>query len=327
MKHRTDLHEKFVKELFKKVPQRPMLINTILDILHLERESVSRRLSEKVQFSVREVGILAQELDISLDSILNYDTQFHWMPFILESPLGYQSMETIYDIIENTIAQMNETLKNSAEYGIITNAIPLEFYVNFPYLMKFSFFKWGQYFIGTEEFNSFSTWELPHRIVRLKEPVKSLISKMSNSLYIWDHSIIWTLMGEIEYFYKMNVLTIEDVKNIKNDLKDLLNLMEKHLKGISKTDFVPQNTSFYISNINLGTTCWYLFSEKKRISFHNSSFTISTPINNSTESHNRIKNWIDSFKNISVLISGCGELERRSFFNKQHKIIDEYFSC
>ena len=84
----ANLHKEFIKELNNRIPQRSELVSKISDILHIEREPVSRRLSEKVQFSVREMGVIARELEISLDSMLYQNTPYHWIPLILESPLG-----------------------------------------------------------------------------------------------------------------------------------------------------------------------------------------------------------------------------------------------
>ena len=320
-----NLHEEFIKELRKRVPHRSELVSKISDILHIERESASRRLSEKVQFSVREMGLISRKLEISLDSMLYANTPYHWIPLILESPLDSRNLESLCVLMENTLAMMNEVVlqESPTEYGSTINALPLEYYIGYPHLRKFMFFKWGQYRIGTDDYNNFSTWELPDRIVQLNKIIKPLVNGIHHTMYIWDESLIWTLVGEINYFRKMNVISVEDMELIKKDLIDLLVRLEKHLKGTLKLDIHPQNLSFYISNINLGITCWYMFSEEQQLSSFNSHF-ISSANNNNLQGHTRLKNWINSFKNISVLISGSGELERRLFFAKQHNIIDSF---
>ena len=319
-----NLHEEFVKELSKRVPKRSELISEISDLLHLEREPISRRLSQKVQFSIREMGIIARELEISLDSMLYENTPYYWAPLILESPLGSRNLEPLCGLMENTLTMMDEIVQQGpTEYGSIINTLPLEYYIEYPSLRKFMFFKWGQYCIGTDDYNDFSTWELPDRIIQLKEIIKPLVNGIYHTMYIWDESLIWTLVGELNYFRKMNIISVEDMKLIKNELKELLIRLEKHLKGTLNFDMHPQNLSFYISNINLGVTCWYMSSEEKKLSSFNSHFIFSAN-NDSEQGHLRLKDWINSFKNISVLISGSGELERRLFFAKQHNIIDNF---
>lgn len=320
---KINLHEEFVKELNKKIPNRSELTDAISDILRIEREPASRRLSEKVQFSVREMGILSKALGISIDSLLHGESHYHWLPVILESPLGNYSMDTICDTVIDVLSDMREITKSPSEYSAIIHTLPLEYYANYPHLMKFMFFKWGQYRVGTEEFESFQNWRLPSKLENIYTVVKPLINEISHTTCIWDDSLIWTFMREMIYFHKMNILNNEDLNIIKSELKDLLTRLERHLKGTAKLEIYSQDLNFYISNINLGVTCWYLFSEKRQLSSFNSHFTSSTT-NNIYGGHLRIKNWIDSFKNVSVMISGCGELERRRFFNKQHEIIDYY---
>lgn len=325
MMDRVNLHEEFVKELFRKVPQKSELVDAISDILNIEREPASRRLSEKVQFSAREIGLLSKELGISLDSMIHDTNQQCWIPFLFKPPLGVKSMESLCDLMNNNLKQMEDIIKAPSQYKCIFNSLPMEFYISHPYLMKFMFFKWGQYCVGTEEFDNFSTWQLPKQLNGIEERLKSIVSGFTYVLYIWDNAIIWTLMEEIDYFHKMHVISDEDREHIVNDLKEMLKQLEKHLKGISKFDMYPENFDFYISNINIGIICFYLFSEEKQHFSFNNYFTFSTSKYNDThENYTHIKNWIDSFKNVSALISGSGEIERRLFFKKQHKIISEF---
>lgn len=319
------LHEEFIKELHKRVPQRTELVDLVSDVLRIEREPASRRLSEKVQFSVHEMGILSSKLGISLDSLLYQDQKHHWFPFILESPLGVESINILYDIIDSSIDRMIEVAEDTAEYGTIFNSLPLEYYVHHPHLMKFMLFKWGHYFVGTDEFNDFSQWSFPRRLDNLKERIESVFFNMNHAIYIWDESLIWTLVNEIDYFYKMGAINADDLNNIKQDLKDSLSNLDKYIGGTLKPFKSVKSLSFYVSNINLGVTCSYLTSEKDQLYSFKTNFTFlsSAGLRHDCE---RIKQWIHSFKNISVLISGSGPLERRAFFNKQYRIIDEFLT-
>ncbi|MDL2314950.1 hypothetical protein LJC16_01685 [Bacteroidales bacterium OttesenSCG-928-C19] len=318
------LHKEFVKALQAKIPHKSELINIISDTLCIEKEPAARRLNEKVQFSVHEMGILAKKFGISLDSLLYDDNKSYWVPLILESPLGAKSMDVLYDITDAWLNRMADIAQEPVEFGTVFNTLPIEFYMHHPYLMKFMFFKWGHYFVGTDEFNNFSQWQLPERMSNLKEKVESVLTACEHTLYIWDESLIWTFVNEINYFYKMNIINDEDLKNIKSDLKQQLMNLEKYTGGISTPEKSSKNLSFYVSNMNLGVSAHYLFSEKKKLYNFKTNFTFVSSDNNNYGEHDEIKKWIHSFKNISVLISGSGPLERKLFFMKQHRIIDEF---
>lgn len=67
---RINLHDEFIAALHEKVPKRSELVIRISDLLCIEKESASRRLNGRVSFSIREMGILASELGISIDGLL-----------------------------------------------------------------------------------------------------------------------------------------------------------------------------------------------------------------------------------------------------------------
>lgn len=322
--NKVKLHDGFVKELLKKSPQRAELVNVLSDILCIEKKSASRRLSGEVQFSVHEMGILAKHFGISLDPLIFKDNHCHWLPFILEAPLGVESMEALYKITEASFDDLAQVAEAPFEYGTLFNSYPIEFYMFHPYLMKFMFFKWGHCFVGTDEFNHFSQWELPEKIANLKDWVPNMLSNSIHTTYIWDESLVWTLVNEIDYFYKMDVLSAEDVENIKSDLKESLLRLEKYIGGILQLEKAPKKVDFYISKMSLGVCSSYTVSEKKRSYSFKTNFTFLSSSMNDYSNFHEVKDWINSFKNVSVLISESGPLERKLFFIKQHKIIDDF---
>ena len=318
---KINLHDELIAALYDKIPKRADLVNKVSEILRIEKEPAYRRLNGKVQFSVQEMGLLANSLNISLDALLRKEMGYQWIPFILDSPMQVKSIEILVDFQESCLIQMRDIMQGPSEYASVFNSIPLEFYIFHPYLMKFMYFKWGYYFVGTDEFNDFAHWELPERFIALKDLTESIISEMTSVVYIWDDALIWTLVKEIEFFYKMHVISVEDKDLIKNDLKNQLTTLEKYIKGVHIPKYTSANVSFYVSSISTGVTSWCLSSGSQSISHFKTHFTRS-PITNDYDCFVKIKEWIDSLKNISLLLSRSGQLERRLYFKKQHEIID-----
>ncbi|MCC8143876.1 MAG: hypothetical protein LIO97_08295 [Tannerellaceae bacterium] len=54
----------------KRVPDRPKLVNMLMEILFLEREAVYRRLRGKVPFTFAEVVTITRKFYLSLDEII-----------------------------------------------------------------------------------------------------------------------------------------------------------------------------------------------------------------------------------------------------------------
>lgn len=320
---REDLHDAFIGELSRKVPRRADLVNQIADILKLEKESVYRRMAGKVNFSVRETGILAQALNISLDNLLDRDRKVQWLPFVLTSPMQHRSMDSFCDMIDRDLEKIREINRDEpGETGNVYNSLPMEFFISSPLLMKFMFFKWGNYFVRSEEFNDFSAWQMPERLAVI--PAKyGEIYKFREAFHIWDSSLIWALCREIVNFYRMHVITEAEKREIRHELKELLSRIEQGLNGtyVSNVPF-PEALDFYVSSINVGFTGSYYASGNRQLALLQTNFSFSL-IENSEETFRQIKEWMRSLCNISTLLSRSGRIERRLFFENQHKIIDQ----
>lgn len=316
-----DLHDEFVGALHRIITKRADLVSRISDILQIEKESASRRLNRKVHFSVREMGLLSDALNISVDRLLRRNDERLWVPFLLESPLQYRSMEEFYDMVELKIDRITDIARDPAESGNIYHTLPMEFYMYSPLLLKFMFFKWGHYFVGSEEFNNFSQWEVPERVVRMKAKLETACN-FDRAFYVWDNTLIWTLGREIENFRRMHVVGEDEKEAIVREVKNLLTRIERTLNGndVPEIMLAPE-MDFYVSSMNIGFTANYFVSEKQYAVALQTNFSFSD-IDDCYESFNRLKEWIKSLRNISILLSGSGRIERRLFFERQHKIID-----
>ena len=317
-----DLQSRFISALNQRIPQKVHLADEVSDILRIERESALRRLNGRVNFSISEMGLLASVLNISLDSLLRSDTECQWLPLLLQSPLKHRSMEYLYNMIETNISNLKKICQSPVEVGGVYNSLPLEFFAHYPLLMKFMFFKWGHYFVGTEEFNDFSRWEIPQNIAATVEKGQDVALNLGSPFSIWDSALIWTLSREISNFFRMHVITMQEKETIKQELKLLLIELEQSLNGTysSNIPMIPE-TSFYVSTMNVGFTSSYAISEIGCFILFQTNFTFSV-LEGCYKSFNQLKEWINSLKNISILLSNSGRIERRLFFEAQHKIID-----
>jgi len=318
-----DLQDEFIAALYAKVPRRIDLENRIADILDIEKDAAYRRLSGKVNFSIREMGILADQFRISLDRLMHAGSEHLWIPFTLESPVREKSIDAICDIIDIYLARLKIITKDPTESGNVYCSLPMEFYMHSPLLTKFMFFKWGHYFVATDEFNEFSSWELPARLTNLKEKIVDSCV-FYKSFYIWDSSLIWSLALEVKNFYKMHIITADEKDAIRQELRILMRNFEKFLNGtIPPFDMPPfPEIDFYVSSINMGFTSSYYSSTKMFTSSFHTNFSFAA-IEDCYESFKRMKDWIDSLRNISTLLSKSGRIERRLFFETQDKIINQ----
>jgi len=317
-----DLHEEFLNALNNKIPRKGDLVNEISDLLKIEKDAAYRRLSGKVMFSAREIGIVSDKLNISLDKLMmRSSNDILWMPFILEHPLKTRSMHSLYEVINQNLGRLEDVLKDSVEAGNIYNSLPMEFFFSSPMMTKFMFFKWGNYFVGTEEFDNFSEWEVPSEIWETKKRMQNFYN-FEKIYYIWDEALVWNFCREVITMHKMNVLTTEEMKEIGIEFKEILSKIESTLNGSIVPSFpLPPEMEFYVSSVHLGFTCCYFLSQYKYFVSFQTNFSFSM-IDDSPESFSRLKSWMDSFRSISVLLSHSGRVERKLFFDSQYKVVD-----
>lgn len=270
-----NLHEEFIKVLYSKLHKKD-IVNAVAEILRLEKDAAYRRLNGKVNFSAREIGIVCDKLDISLDGLMRKDDKFTWLPFILEHPMKVRSMDELFDVIDACLRQVSQINPQTGETGNIYSGLPMEVYLYSPVLTKFMFFKWGHYFVGTEEFNNYSGWKLPQRADGLLERLNAVYN-FNKAFYIWDESLILSLAKEIRYFHKIHVITTQEKEEIKDLLKDMLTKIERCLNGTyTPTIGMLQQAAFYVCSMALGFTSNYFMSENvQSITFNtNLSFCI-----------------------------------------------------
>lgn len=64
------LYDNLLNAVREKIPQRTVLVNTLVDLLCIEKEAVYRRLRGEVAFTFAEIVTIANEFGISLDNLI-----------------------------------------------------------------------------------------------------------------------------------------------------------------------------------------------------------------------------------------------------------------
>ena len=321
--NKTNLLENFISILFTKFSKRYELVSFIAENLCIEKESASRRLSGKVQFTVAEIGTLAQKLGISLDSLITTSRNETILPtpLMLEIPRTEDSMDNLIDSIIPYYRLHQHTCKEMTELGTVFDTIPTEFYLPFPFLSKFMYFKWRHYFVKPQEPLDFHSWEVPEKLNLLHKSIQDIYPMFKYAYYLWDHNVIWNLMNDIKYFRNIHLLTEEDSRMIKKDIHQML----YSLDGVAKktvTDYLcAQHIEFYISSVSVGMTFSYHIAKNHSTCMFRTFFARSSTCTD-REVCLKMRDWLYSMRKVSTLISESGEKERLLFFEEQHQLVD-----
>jgi len=318
---REELLRHFLEALESKVPDRTELVERLMKLLFMEQGAVYRRLRGEVPFSFFEAVKIAQSLDISLNSFVKTDS----VPverFVLKI-IEYTDMnEQDFKEWEDYILLLNST-KNDPDSEMLesSNVLPLSIYAGFDALSKFFLFKYQYLFCGTERRTSFSEIVFPERLARIYKSYFKETKRFAKTIFIWDHLIFRYLVTDIRFFAGINLVSADEIRQIKADLVALLDYIEDiTLNGCFKE---TGNAAFlYISDINLDADYSCLKFNDMYVS-HLRTFILNSVVSTEQSTYTKLREWIFSLKKSSTLITLTGAVCRTDFFAQQRKIIAE----
>jgi len=318
---RDDLHRDLLQALEEKIPEQTKLVETLKDILFMEKGAIYRRLRGEVPFTFFEVVNIAEKLDISLKKFIHTDfvqVEHCELPFIEYgnmSEIDYKQWEDYTSLISSAKDDPQSELAESS------NILPVSIYAKFDSLSKYYLFKY-QYLISESEGRvSFGDMVVPDRLLQTIRSYFHVTKNFANTIFIWDYLIFQYLVTDIRFFSDIKLISADDIREIRKDLLALLDYVgEIAFHGCFKETGNP--VSFYISDINFDADYSYLQFNNTYIS-HVRTFILNTVGSTDESSFRKMKNWIHSLKKSSTLISQSGAAFRAEFFEKQRRMISE----
>lgn len=313
------LNEKLINAIKEKVPQRAVLTNRLTDILGIEKEAIYRRLRGEVAFSFAEVAIIKNHLGISLDELIG-SVNNKVKPFHLRLADLIHPTKDDYELAEYMTNYSNsmESFANT-EYGAAMNMIPITLSVKYKHIFHFYVYKWW-YQNCTSQTKRFSeVVPDPGIVERLKEFPR--ISGLAERIvYIWEESIFQNVVKDVSYFNAINLISNEEKEAIKDELFELLDELEQ-LAVRGKND-AGNKVYIYVSNISFETSYSYVQTPNFCLTMI-MTFTLNMVGSIEKDTFERIKQFMQSLKRTSTLISESGEMYRIQFFEKQRDIVSK----
>ena len=127
------------------------------------------------------------------------------------------------------------------------------------------------------------------------------------------------LVNDIKYFASIHLITDEEVTNLQADLLQLLDDLEA-IASKGKFD-TGKDVHIYISNINFEATYSYVETSNLQLSLIR-IFSINSITSRDKDMCKSMKEWVQSLRKFSTMISESGEMQRIQFFKKQREIVE-----
>lgn len=318
---KTDiLLDNLLYNIREKTPPGTNMAAMLSDILSIGKEAIYRRLRGEVPFTFYEVSVIAEKLHISIDSVVGVSIPDHVLLHLtrmrFESP-----NETDFKLYRKSI-QFLETadLDPLSEFGNCSNFLPMSFMLNYPNLTRFRAFKWMYRYETIDRIKPLSEVEYSDEAQEISRLTVEGMHKINRSFYILDSMMFDYLIKDIQYFAGINMISQEELDTLKQELQLLINEMEE----IASNGVYPtgKKVQLYISPINLEASYSYIETQNTTLALVK-IFSMNSITSLDKRMFDKIKNWVNSLKRLSILISESGEMQRVRFFQNQRETVDK----
>ena len=281
-----------IEAMKEKLPLKGQLADMLMDTLYIGKEAVYRRLRGEVPFTLQESALISRKLGISLDKIIGLSFKSNAM-FNINIVDYDDPFESYYNILEKYVSLINTMPDDpNSVMGTSANIIPQTLYLKHELLAKFRLFKW-MYQNKYIDCKSFEELDIPPKLVNIQ--------------------------NDIQYFASIHLISDETKEEIKKELFLLADELEELAINGKTAD--GNRVRIYVSNINFEATYSYVDTNNLQLSLIR-IYSINSITTMDNEIFCTLKEWIQSLKKFSTLISESGEMQRIQFFKQQREIID-----
>ncbi|MDH6356708.1 helix-turn-helix domain-containing protein [Parabacteroides sp. PF5-9] len=317
---RDFIHVQLLELLNSKFPKKKELSALLTDMLEIEKEAVYRRLRGEVSFTLNEAATIAGKLGFSLDRMI--DSEISYNPHPTVSTIHASREDINYDVLVNYVEKIKEiTTAPYSEYAQALNSIPLGICLAYPNLLKFLCYEFLHLYGEKMMFQSFDKYKVADRLQEEFARMDYYLKKMTYTYYIWDPAIIPNFIENISYYISIKHIDAQHAVQLKKELFDFMEDLERYATNgrFSKN---TSRFSLYVSNIHLGSTRSYLWSENSCLGII-ITFVLQTMTVTDQIACCELKARIEALQKASMLISQTGERERLLFFQNQRICIDK----
>lgn len=314
-------NEKIIAHIKQHLKKGETVSSVLTDILQLGRESTYRRIRGDVPFSLDEVIKLAEELRFSIDNIveLNKANKSVFEINMLSPRAPVDDYSAILASYTQLFSQMAKSPKSTARYAL--NTLPYTLYLGYPHLSHFRYFRWiYQSHSSSNERVKYADVQMPSKLQDVLKSFAAGSKYISHTLMILGQNMFTAIRTDIEYFYRLHMLTAQDVELMCNELLEILDLWENY--AIAGQFNTGTTVEIYLANVDIEAT-YCLFEYEEGGLAHCRLFDASGVDSAAKEIRYVQREWIDSLRRYSTLISQSGEMERHIFFQKQRQIVKQ----
>jgi len=314
----SELNNKIVSAIQKHYSEEGKLIPYLADLLCLSKESVYRRIGNKKPFTIKETCIVFSAMGLSFDEVIGGTrNSFFSIPKLINESSDFEERFKKMLLSQVSIAkQMHKAVMK--ETLTVLNRLSIIVHMDFKHIFKFLYFKHLHSAENIPYNFRLSDLIISPEIISLCKEIAYYSKPMENSTYIFDDNIIAGVIREIKYYYKRDLISNEELHLIQEDLHSALDQAERTFRS-GNNDYGAKVYHYY-SMFDLDSNYTYYDYDGNAISqfwIHQvHPVIISDPAISAVH-----KEWIESLKKYSTLVTLCNEAMQSEFMNKQRRLI------
>ncbi len=315
-----NIHQNLIATIRSYIPEDKNIGEFLADILRIGKVSVYRRIRGEVPFTLDEVARISSELDFSLDRIIGVKKpkkaifDLHLLNQSEPSDIYSEALLNYADTLQKMMTSDNFHLRvaiNTTSYIFLQNRVELS---------KFRFYKWLYQTQKIRPNFLLSEFDLSGKIISAQKKLSNIAQNIPFLTVVVSQQVFMPTIHDINYFFKRNLITEKELEQLKKELLEVVDYIEE----LTINGETPKGgkVEIFLSSVDLESS--YLHAECVDRAY----CLLRVYSVNALESVNdRIcdlhKEWIESLKKFSILISRSGEIQRFEFLNKQRQYIRE----
>ena len=322
-KEKVNLNQKIVKEIIPKLDGKANLVDYLMNLLSMKKESCYRRIRNNIPFSFEEIAIIARGLDISIDQLIEQNVSCFSLN--TDFDINQEPEDTFSSLLNNDIKIIRKMLtEKDVKITVSMNRIPF-YLLPFVELFKFEYFHYmyssGKISIMTR----FSDIVIPNHIIDLHQMSYLLFNKLNNVTCIINSMVYTEFIKRIKFYYRSKFISDDDLQVLQAELFELLKKYESLLRNGKNTS--GSEYLFYYSFFALENSFTFFESSENTLLQYWVYPESPIIIKNNKTINDIQKRWIDSKIRNSMLITKTNDAQQIEILRNIYKEISELTSC
>ncbi len=319
----NQLIERLIRVMRSHLQRNETLAAVLINVLSLNKEAAYRRLRGDIMFTFEEAAKLSRRLGFSLDKIVGESLILDTNKWAFTDISTFHTSSEYVEGYARRLCAFSDMLRDLLKYPQATirsalGHLPYYFVLFYPSLTLFRHYKRAYLAFGLNPEFRFSDFTMSPDIREKEQDVLEKCLSIPRNHLILERNVFHAIVEDINYFYHRKLISKEELLQLKKELLESLS----NLENIAATGrFGPEmEVSIYLLDVRLDASYTHFESPDFEYSLQYSYFVDILSFYNPKVCQMQ-KNWIESLKRYSTMISQTGEIQRIEFFKKQREII------